>query len=170
VAAEAPLDLDGLQSPIVVVPIRSLDRVARKALRLALTVSTEIIALQVLSDEDHETDLTSQWTELVERPCQGKYRIPPQLVVLRSQFREVVDPVVRDVQRLSALHPGRPIVIIVPELVERRWYHRLLRNHRATRLKARLLLQGSPEVVIANTPWYVDQAPPRMGKRRHVRR
>lgn len=170
IAAAAPLDVNGLQQPIVVVPLRGLDRVARKALRLALTVSTEVIALQLLSGEDDETDLTSQWSDLVERPCQGTKRPPPQLVVLRSQFREVVDPVVRHVQRLGTLHPGRLIVVIVPELVERRWYHRVLRNHRATTLKARLLLQGFPDVVIANTPWYVGEPRRRRARRREAGR
>jgi hypothetical protein len=37
--------------------------------------------------------------------------------------------------------------------VEGRWYHYFIR-HRATLLKALLLIQGSPQIVIISTPWY----------------
>jgi hypothetical protein len=42
---------------------------------------------------------------------------------------------------------------MVPEIVERRWYHFLFR-HRTTLLKGLLLLRGGPQIMIITTPWY----------------
>jgi len=50
---------------------------------------------------------------------------------------------------LTKEHPDRLIAVIVPELVERRWYHYLLHNHAASVLKALLLF-------VINTPWYLE--------------
>jgi hypothetical protein len=47
------------------------------------------------------------------------------------------------------------VAVVVPELVDRRWYEFLLRSHRATMLKGLLLLRGGPRVIVINTPWYL---------------
>jgi amino acid transporter len=155
--AADPLDFGDLKPPLVLVPLRRLDRVARKGLRFALTISDDVTALQVLASDPGDIDLSLTWHTLVERPCEQADRRAPKLVVLRSTFRRVVDPIVHHVRRTALVHPDRPIVIVVSELGERRWYHLLLRNYRATALKARLLLEGGPGVVVANTPWYVEE-------------
>jgi hypothetical protein len=53
-------------------------------------------------------------------------------------------------------NPSRQIAVIIPELVERRWYHHLLHNQRASVLKALLLLRGDQRVVVINVPWYLS--------------
>jgi amino acid transporter len=154
-ASSDPLDLSDLQRPLVVVPLKRLDRVARKALRFAHAVSADVVAVQVLAASHDEHDLTALWPSLVEEPSRRAGLPPPKLVVLRSAFREVLEPLLEHVQRLALTHAGRPIAVIVPELVERRWYHLFLHSHTATLLKALLLFRGGPQVVVINTPWYV---------------
>jgi hypothetical protein len=46
--------------------------------------------------------------------------------------------------------------VIVPELVERHWYHYLLHNQRAELLKALLFIRGSRNIVLINVPWYIS--------------
>jgi hypothetical protein len=46
--------------------------------------------------------------------------------------------------------------VIVPELVERHWYHYPLHNQRAEVLKALLLVKGSRNIVLINVPWYIN--------------
>jgi len=62
---------------------------------------------------------------------------------------------VRHVERLTRAHPDRPIVVIVPELVERRWYHALLHSHTSTLLKALLVQRGGPQVLVVSATWYI---------------
>jgi hypothetical protein len=46
--------------------------------------------------------------------------------------------------------------VLVPELVERHWYHYFLHNQRAQALKALLLVRGNQRVITMNVPWYLD--------------
>ena len=53
-------------------------------------------------------------------------------------------------------HPGRVIAVVVPELVERRWYHWLLHNHTAAVIKGYLYFSGLRRVTVVNVPWYLN--------------
>lgn len=152
-----PLDVTQLEPPVVVVPLKRLDKVGRRALRFALTISRDITAVQLLAADENHFDMSTDWTALIETPCQRAGLPPPKLVVLRSSFREVIDPLVRHVHRMAMVSKGRSLVVVVPQLIERHWYHMVFRNHSATLLKARLLLEGVPGVVVANVPWYLGE-------------
>ena len=84
---------------------------------------------------------------------------------LRSRFRQVAHPVASYARRLSREGGGRFVAVIVPELVERRWYHYLLHSHTATALKLQLLFSGGPQVVVVNAPWYLRD---RRSRARHA--
>ena len=154
---QGPLDVSNLFDPIVVVPLKRLDRVARKALRLALSMTPEIHVLQIFSEELNTDDLRKVWRELVEEPVRLLNRPPPRLVVRQSEYREFFGPLLKYLKELASQHPERHIAVLVPELVERRWYH-LFFPHRTTVLKALLLLRGGPQIVIISAPWYSRKA------------
>jgi amino acid transporter len=150
---DGPLDVEALAPPIVVIPVKRLDSVTRKSLRLALAISNEIRAVQVLSEAMKTDNLGKLWREQVERPAQATGCIAPKLVVLESAYREFFGPFLKYVKQLSRENPDRTIAVMVPELVERKWYHFLIR-HRATLLKGLLLMSGGAQIAIINTPWY----------------
>ncbi len=149
------LELDASPPPIVVVPVKRLDRVAHKALRLALKLSPEVQAVQVFSEDVDMEDLRTRWREVVEAPVRAAGLTPPKLVLLKSPYREFFGPLLRHVRQLARDFPDRYVAVVVPELVERRWYHLLLHSHRATLLKGLLLMRGGPNIIIINTPWYL---------------
>lgn len=155
---EAPLELPGRPSPpVVVVPVKQLDKVTRKALRFALDISPEVHAVQVLAEGREHEDLSGRWAELVERPAREAGLPAPRLEIVRSQYRRVVEPVLGHVRRLAAAHRDRFVAVLVPELVERRWYHYLLHSHTATALKVALLFGGGPQVLVIDAPWYLRE-------------
>ena len=78
----------------------------------------------------------------------------PELVCLSSPFRYVIIPIVDYIIELSAKNPDREIAVIVPELVENKWYHYALHNQRAQGLKALLLLRGNQRITTMTIPWY----------------
>jgi amino acid transporter len=157
-ADEGPLDVSGFPRPLFVIPLRRLDRVARKALRFALGLSVDVHAVQVLAEELETEDLTRRWRDLVEEPARRAGYTPPTLVVLRSPYREFYGPFLNWIGQIANTYPDRHIVIVIPEIVHRRWYHFLL-SHRETMLKTLLLLKGGPHVIVMNTPWYPDITP-----------
>ncbi|MGO9588731.1 MAG: APC family permease [Candidatus Acidiferrales bacterium] len=150
----SPLDVGSLGPPIVVVPIQDWGKVAQRALEFGLTLSTDIRAVHVATEEETNA-LRAQWPEVVGKPLEKVGRKPPELVTLPSPYRLVLRPILDYVLEIEKEHPGRQIAVIVPELVEKHWYHYPLHNQRAELLKALILLHGSQRIVLINVPWYL---------------
>lgn len=157
--SRAPLDLTAGDAPIVVVPMRRWDLVAHKGLRFAVRLSPEVYALQILLGDRQSEELTEVWGDLVESPAKAKGLLPPRLVVVRSRYRRLFRPMLRFVTALSHAHPDKQVVVVVPEVVESRWYHALLHNNTALLLKWLLRLRGNDRTVVISIPWYL-RAPP----------
>jgi hypothetical protein len=153
-ASPYPLATDKLHPPIVVVPIKGWSKVTQKALRFALTLSSEIVALQV-STSDEPNNLKRQWPTLVETPAREAGLPVPQLAVLRSPYRAVIHPMVDYIQKLENENPGREITVVIPQLVQKHWYEYFLHRRRGELLAALLLLENEPRVSIINVPWHL---------------
>jgi len=52
-------------------------------------------------------------------------------------------------------HPGRQIAVVIPEIVQDRWYNYVLHNQRAAALKTMLYFFGNPQIMVVNVPWYL---------------
>ena len=162
--AEGPLDVSNLAPPVVVIPLRRLDQVGEKALRFALTISPEVYVVQVLAEELDTDDLQSQWRDRVEEPVRRALGSkPPQLVIIKSPYRQFFERLLAWLRDLTGTRPDRQIIVLIPELVQRRWFQFIV-SHRAMWLKAQLLLKGGPHVSVMSTPWYPDLAPEKPGR------
>ncbi|HZU27696.1 MAG TPA: APC family permease [Bryobacteraceae bacterium] len=144
----------GLKPPLVVVPVENWTKVSEKALRFALTLSRDVIALHIECGEQTKS-LRQEWPACVEQPAEKAGLGAPKLVVLKSPFRFVIQPIVDHVLKLEHEHADRTIAVVLPELIERRWYEYFLHNQRGKLLAALLLLQGDRRIVIVNVPWYL---------------
>jgi amino acid transporter len=149
-----PLDVTGLQPPVAVVPIPRWSAMAHKSLRFALKLSPDVYAVQVRSEEQMD-DLEANWERYVAEPAREAGLPVPRLVVLQSPYRQLIGPLFTFITRLEQENPNRQIAVIIPELVERRWYHYLLHNQQGELLTALLLLHGDRRIVIINVPWYL---------------
>jgi len=160
-----PLDLSHNDPPVAVVPLGGWNIVSERALRFGMRLSPDVYAVYVKlpdangKDEEGEKkaqDLRGQWAEQVDKPAQAAGLPLPHLEVLSSPYRKVSGPLTAYLKQLKGQYPDRLIAVIIPELVETRWWDWLLHNHRATALKANLLLLGDPRIVVINVPWYVQ--------------
>ena len=149
-----PLQVEHLGPPIVIVPIQSWSLISQRAMEFALTLSPEIHAVHVGTEEETNA-LQDDWKRLVAEPVAQAGGTPPTLVNLASPFRLIIKPILDYVLDMELNNPGRQIAVIVPELVERHWYHYPLHNQRAELLKALLLVKGSRNIVLINVPWYI---------------
>jgi amino acid transporter len=154
IANPAPLDVTGLRAPLVVVPLLAWNRVAQKGLRFALTLSSEVQALHIEREEDDEI-VRQTWDRYVAEPAKKAGLPVPRLVVLPSPYRFVLTPIVDYILELERTNPDRQITVLIPELVERHWYHYFLHNQRAEVLRALLLAQGSQQLILVNVPWQI---------------
>jgi amino acid transporter len=150
------LEVGPPKPPIAVLPLRRWDAVTLKALSFAVGFAPEVVAVQVLTGDREVDDLSPSWSELVEEPAKKQGLQPPKLVVLRSEYRQLFAPLLSFVTQLGSDHPDRQIAVVVPELVEPRWYHYLLHNQTASLLKTLLLFRGGPQIVLVSMPWYLQ--------------
>jgi hypothetical protein len=154
VANPAPLDLSDLRQPLVVVPLLAWNRIAQKGLRFALTLSSEVQALHIDCDND-DGSFCQAWSRYVEEPAKQAGRVAPRLVKLPSPYRFVLTPILNYILELERRNPDRQIAVLIPELVERHWFHYFLHNQRAELLKALLLAKGSQQLILVNVPWHI---------------
>ena len=154
VATSAPLEVENLNPPIVIVPVTGWDKVAGKALRFAMNLSTDVQVVHVDAGETRET-LHHDWPRLVEEPAQRTGRPAPRLVVLPSPYRYVILPILEYVAKVEAGNPDRQIVVLIPEMVEPHWYHYPLHNQRGELLRALLVLKPNDRISVVSVPWYL---------------
>jgi len=150
----APLSVRSTDDPIVILPIERWTRVSRKALAFATRISSDVRAVHV-AGAGNGSGLQSQWTELAENPAQQAGIPVPTLSIAHSPYRFVVLPILHFVFETEKQNPDRLIAVVIPELVERHWYHHILHNQRAAILKALLYMRGTKRMMVINVPWYV---------------
>jgi amino acid transporter len=156
ISRAAPLDLSERRPPIVVIPMMAWTRVSRSGLQFAFRICSEVHVVHVSTGEG-DTEFLTYWQNEVEEPIQQAGIRMPELKVLKSPYRFVIAPIVDYILKLEEKNPGRQIAVIIPELVEKHWYHNFLHNQRATWLKAALLMKGNRRIVTINVPWYLDR-------------
>ena len=120
-----------------------------RALAFAQATAPATIRAVTVAVEDAGDPLPAEWEE------RG---VPVPLVVIESPYRETVRPVLLYVRQLRRDYPGEVISIIIPEYVVGRWWHNLLHNQTALRLKARLHFE--PWVTVTSVPWVIGAPEP----------
>jgi amino acid transporter len=155
VGTSAPLDVRLPQQPIIVLPIADWDKLAQKALRFAMCMSSDVYVVHVDAGEAPET-LGRRWPRLVEEPARRAGLPVPRLVVLPSPYRYVILPILEYVAKVEAEQSDRQIVVLIPEVVEPHWYHYPLHNQRAELLRALLLLKRNERISVSSVPWYLE--------------
>ncbi|MFZ0761868.1 MAG: amino acid permease, partial [Candidatus Sulfotelmatobacter sp.] len=154
-SCKIPVDTAALsQPPIVVIAIDRWSNITRQGIEFAARLSPEVIALHVEPDE-HSELLRDDWQQYVDEPFRAEGKQPPQLRFLPSPYRFVIIPIVQFVLDLSKKNPARSIVVVIPELVEDRWYEYFLHNQRGRLLEWVLLARGNQRIFTVSAPWYV---------------
>jgi len=155
--SRVPVQVDSLRlPPIAVIPIDRWSNITRQGIEFAARLSPEVIALHVDPAEQSEV-LREEWERYVEQPFRAAGKEPPQLYVLPSPYRFVIIPVIQFVLDLAEKHPDRKIVVVIPELVEDRWYEYFLHNQRGRLLEWMLLARGNERISTMSAPWYVGK-------------
>ena len=155
-ACSTPLRIEGIKPPLVIIPLDRWSRLTEKALRFALSMSPEIIAVHIDSGHD-EASICDEWENKVAEPLRSGGVPVPRLVNLRSPYRFVVAPVVDFVLQQEKANENRQIAVLVPELVVKHWWENLLHNQRANLLKLMLLVKGNQRILVINIPWYLHR-------------
>jgi hypothetical protein len=152
-----PLRVENLHPPLIIIPLDRWSRLTAKALRFALCMSPDIIAVHVQTSDDDTKSICDDWERKVAAPLRAAGMKVPQLVNLDSPYRFVLAPMVDFVLEKEKELEGRQIAVLVPELVVKHWWENLLHNQRANVLKLMLLVKGNPRILVINIPWYLQR-------------
>ncbi len=154
---KVPVDVPGLsQPPIAVVAIDRWNSITRQGIEFAARLSPDVMALHVEPFE-HSVLLQDEWKQYVEKSFRAAGKEPPELHVLPSPYRFIVIPIVQFILDLSKKNPSRNIVVVIPELVEDKWYEYFLHNQRARLLEWVLLARGNERIFTVSAPWYIRE-------------
>jgi amino acid transporter len=152
-----PIDAARLsQPPIVVVPIDRWSSITRQGIVFAARLSPEVIAVHVEPGE-HSELLRQEWARYVEQPFRATHREPPKLRVMGTPYRFIIVPIVQFILDLAEKHPDRTIVVVIPEIVEDRWWEYFLHNQRGRLLEWMLLARGNERIFTVSAPWYAGK-------------
>jgi amino acid transporter len=134
----------------VLVPVSDADRLALHAVAYAQSLlggerSPRIEAVHATDDRDQGGELRARW----DRMDTG---VP--LVILESPYRETAEALIRYIDVLQHQEgPTTIVTVVLPETLPTRWWHPLLRNYLAWRLKWALLFR--PRTSVASIPYEV---------------
>jgi amino acid transporter len=153
-----PLKLGRETPPIILIPIEDWDKLTAKALRLALALSPDVIAIHLThlsgpEAKEHEKSLRAHWRRGVEEPAEAAGDAPPRLMILQAQYRAIHEPVLKLAGELEQKFAGRRIAVLIPEVVKRRWYQYLLHAGYADHLRRQLLREGDSHLIVIDVPW-----------------
>lgn len=143
------------QPPIVVIPIDRWSSITRQGVEFGARLSPEVIALHVEPNE-HSELLHADWERYVEQPFRAAGKEPPTLQVVPSPYRFIIIPIAQFILDLSKKHPDRSIIVVIPELVEDKWYEYFLHNQRGRLLEWVLLARGNEQIFTVSAPSYVE--------------
>ena len=144
--------------PTVLVAVDGRSRMSDRALQFAMTLSPDVIAVHLLKLEGPEAEedgraIKERWQREIVDPLQARKLPAPRLVMLPASYREIHSPLLEFMAKLDVATPGRSVAVLIPELVLRHWWERLLHNRRADRLRAALLEHGGPRLNVIISPW-----------------
>ena len=145
---------------------------AQKPLKIRLGVhasimgAPDVIAIHLTKlegpdAEEHVGRLRRQWRQDVELPTKSAGLTPPRLVISPSPYRSFAGRLLKHLAEIEAEHPGRPVLVVIPEVVKEHWWdYLLLDSSRVRRLRAALLRHGGPNLAVVTVPWAREEPHP----------
>ena len=126
----------------VIVAAPALSRAVVQAIQVGRGLSPDVSVVHVTSDvRDGE-----RVRDLIERAVPGI-----DVVIVESPYRSLVRPFVRYLEILDEEDPGKVTMVLVPELVPRHWWERVLFNQNGKRIANALV--GREDMIVLDAPY-----------------
>jgi hypothetical protein len=127
-----------------VVPVAAFDRSSMRALAYAASLGTPVVALHISPDEAEAKRFEQYWKAWGDH-------LPLQVVV--SPYRAIVVPLARYIETLHRQRRDVTVTVVLPELIPRHDWQRVLHAGVASRL--RRALRHEPRIVVATVPFHL---------------
>ncbi len=160
-AASPQFEAEDQPPPTVILAIDARNRMSDRALRLAMSLSPDVVAVHLLSlegpqAEEDGAEIKRRWAAEVAEPLAARGRSAPKLMLIPAPFREIHRPLLDLIGKLDAADPSREVAVLIPELVLSSPWERMLHGRQAHRLRAALIAHGGPRLNVMIAPWRRD--------------
>jgi K+ transporter len=126
----------------VIVPLSSVNKSSVRALKYGTTISDNVTAFCVATDEESAAKIQEKYNELGTD-------IP--LIIKYNPYRKVVEPLLDFIESAEYEYKkGDIITVILPQFVVKRWWQRLLHNQTGRFIERKLLKHK--HIVVAVMP------------------
>jgi amino acid transporter len=129
---------------LILVAVASLDLPSIRALAYAASMQQPVLALHVSPSEEEAERFLDYWRTWGDH-------LPLEVVV--SPYRAIVAPMTNYIASLHDQRPDLTLTVILPEIIVCHWWHRLLHNRTASRL--RHALRPLPKIVVTTVPFHL---------------
>lgn len=141
--------LHPIDGNVIIVPVAGMTRVVESSLNYAKALSPEhLIALYVSLDKESEKTFEEKWR---------KWQPDVRLVVLRSQYRSVINPLIKFIDKVEykARESNYQVTVVIPQFIPKKGWHNILHNQSGTLIRSSLLFRRN--VVVTTVPYHLKK-------------
>ncbi|WP_028403281.1 APC family permease [Ectobacillus panaciterrae] len=132
---------------VTLVLVSGVHRVVNNTLSFAKGLGVDPIAVYVGFNEESIDKMEKKWEE---------WGTPCRLVVLRSKYRSILEPLIRLIKTIEAKQENGGIIhIIIPQFIPSKWWHNVLHNQSA--LLLRMWFIRHKDIVITTVPYHLQK-------------
>jgi amino acid transporter len=130
---------------LIIVPVAGIHRVVAETISYAKTLTPNVLAFYVAFSDEDEQKMEEKWE---------KWNPGVRLVVFKSRYRTLLKPLTEFIERIDAhVEEKQSIMVILPQFVPRKKWHRFLHNQSAHRIRKKL--QAQRNIVVAIAPYHL---------------
>ncbi|WP_375389159.1 APC family permease [uncultured Amnibacterium sp.] len=145
----------GSKGDHAIVLVGRMQKPALKALDYAIAAKHDTLeAVHVSIDDAATKRLEDEWAQM---------NISVPLTVVPSPYRDISVPLIKYVKAHRATHGAEVVTVYTPVYVVGHWWEQLLHNHKARRIRQKLMLVHG--VTLALVPWLLDSSQLIYGRR-----
>ncbi|CAN5288412.1 APC family permease [soil metagenome] len=136
----------GASGDHAIVLIGRLQKPTLKALDYAIAARHESLeAIHCNIDDAASEELEKEWAR------QG---IQVPLRIIESPYRDISMPLIKYIKKHREEHGSEVVTVYTPQFIVGHWWESILHNHKARRIRHKLML--CPGVTVALVPWLLD--------------
>lgn len=150
-----PTTTFGAEGDHAIVLVGRMQKPTLKALDYAIAARHDTLeAVHVSLDDAQTKQLKKDWV---------KQNIHVKLRILSSPYRDLSYPLIQYIKQHRAEHGSEVITVYMPQYIVGHWWENLLHNHKARRIRQKLMLVHG--VTVALVPWLLDSSDLIYGRR-----
>jgi amino acid transporter len=131
---------------VIIVPVAGIHKVVVSTIAYAKSLTPNVVAFYVAFSPEDAKKMEEKWDE---------WNPNVRLVVVVSRYRTIIRPLIEFIQRVEHLYGNqKKITVLLPEFITHKWWHRLLHNQTAFRIRAILLARE--DVVVSTVPFHLN--------------